>query len=167
MAKLATPLDDPMLVLLQEKYIGRLLFDNDTRASQKLFRITAIQFVRSYASNRHSCWEATCEPVYHDTTSGQFLVPKEKQVEGSNLILSTALQGYALSEYQDGKDSDATMLPWVDNYIQHFIDVIGPKYDAKTTQASLSLNSPPASRSRSRIQSSSDPVLLLQTKRIK
>jgi len=164
-AKLATPLDDPMLVLLQEKYIGKLLFDNDTRASQKLFRIAAIQFVRSYASNRHSCWEATCEPMYHDTTSGQYLVPKDKQVEGSNLILSNALQGYALAEYQAGMDSDATMLPWVDNYIQYFNDVIAPKYNAKSAQASLSLTSPLPSRARSRIQSSriqssSDSILL-------
>jgi hypothetical protein len=150
-AKLATPLDDSMLLLLQEKYLGSLLFDNDTRASQKLFRIVAIQFVRSYASNRHSCWEATCEPVYHDTSSGQYLVPKEKQVEGSNLILLNALQGYALAEYQDGMDSDATMLPWVDNYMQHFLAVIEPKCTAQTTQARLA--SMPVSRPSSRRQS--------------
>jgi hypothetical protein len=63
-AKLATPVDDPVFIELQAKYFGAILFDNETRASQKLFRIAAIQFVRSYSSNRHSCWEATCEPVY-------------------------------------------------------------------------------------------------------
>jgi hypothetical protein len=147
-ATLATPKDDPLFHVLQDKYVGKLLYDNDTRASQKLFRIVAIQFVRSFASTRCSCWEATCEPVYHESSSGQFIVPVDKKVEGSNVILANALQGYALSEYPEGMDSDATHLPWVDNYIQHFVDVIAPKYLAKTTHASLA--SPPASRNRSR-----------------
>jgi len=149
-ATLATPKDDPLFYELQEKYVGQLLYDNDTRASQKLFRIVAIQFVRSYSSTRHSCWEATCEPVYHESSSGQYIVPVDKKVEGSNVILANALQGYALNEFSEGTDSDATHLPWVDKYIQHFIDVIAPMYDATTTQASLSLTSPPASRARSR-----------------
>ncbi len=96
---LATPKDDPLFYELQDKYVGKLLYDNDTRASQKLFRIVAIQFVRSYASTRCSCLEATCEPVYHESGSGQFIVPVDKKVEGSNVILANALQGYALSEY--------------------------------------------------------------------
>jgi hypothetical protein len=120
-----------------------------TRASQKLFRIVAIQFVRSYCSTRLSCWEATCEPVFHDGASGQFMVPLEK-VAGSTVIFANALQGYALVEFPEGVESAATNLPWVDNYIHHFMDVISPKYEATTTQASLSLTSPPASRSRSR-----------------
>jgi hypothetical protein len=149
-ATLASPKDDPMFFELQEKYVGKILYDNDTRASQKLFRIVAIQFVRSYSSARCSCWEATCEPVYHESSSGQYIVPVDKKVEGSNVILANALQGYALTEFPEGMDSDASHLPWVDNYIQHFIDVIAPKYDATTTQASLCLTSPPASRARSR-----------------
>ena len=135
-AQLAMPKDDPMYVPLQEKYVGQILFDNDTRATQKLFRIVAIQFVRSYSSSRLSCWEATCEPVFYDSRSGQFIVPADKKVEGSSVILANALQGYALAEYPTGMDSDATTLPWVDNYIQHFLDVIAPKYLAKSTQAS-------------------------------
>ena len=51
-ATLASPKDDPMFFELQEKCVGKLLYDNDTRASQKLFRIVAIQFVRSYSSAR-------------------------------------------------------------------------------------------------------------------
>jgi hypothetical protein len=78
-ATLATPKDDPLFYELQEKYVGKLLYDNDTRASQKLFRIVAIQFVRSYSSTRHSCWEATCEPVYHESSSGQYIVPVDKK----------------------------------------------------------------------------------------
>jgi hypothetical protein len=58
-AQLAMPKDDPMYLPLHEKYCGQILFDNDTRASQKLFRIVAIQFVRSYSSTRLSRWEAT------------------------------------------------------------------------------------------------------------
>jgi hypothetical protein len=142
------PKDDPMYLPLQDKYVGQILFDNDTRASQKLFRIVAIQFVRSYSSTRLSFWEATCEPVFHDSRSGQFIVPADKKVEGSSVILANALQGYALAEYPDGCDSSPTTLPWVDNYIQHFLDVIAPKYLAKTTHASLA--SPPVSRNRSR-----------------
>ncbi len=88
--------------------------------------------------------------AYHESSSGLYIVPVDKKVEGSNVILANALQGYALNEFPEGTDSDATHLPWVDNYIQHFIDVIAPIYDATTTQASLSLTSPPASRARSR-----------------
>ena len=116
-AQLAMPKDDPMYLPLQEKYVGQILFDNDTRATQKLFRIVAIQFVRSYSSSRLSCWEATCEPVFYDSRSCQFVVPADKKVEGSSVILANALQGYALAEYPTGMDSDPTTLPWVDNYI--------------------------------------------------
>ena len=141
------PKDDPMYLPLQEKYVGQILFDNDTRATQKLFRIVAIQFVRSYSSSRLSCWEATCDPVFYDSRLCQFIVPADKKVEGSSVILANALQGYALAEYPTGMDSDPTTLPWVDNYIQHFIDVIAPKYLAKTTPASLASSN--VSRARS------------------
>jgi hypothetical protein len=59
-AELATPKDDPVFIALQAKYVGHVLFDFDTRASQKLFCIVAIQFVRLYCSTRLSCWKATC-----------------------------------------------------------------------------------------------------------
>ncbi len=78
-AQLAMPKDDPMYLELHEKYVGHILFDNDTKASQKLYRIVAIQFVRSYCSTRLSCSEATCEPVFYDSGSGQFVVPMDKQ----------------------------------------------------------------------------------------
>jgi hypothetical protein len=142
--ELATPKDDPLFLEIQAKYVGQVLFDHDTRASQKLFRISAIQFVRAYCSSRLSCWEATCEPVFHDSSSGKFMVPLSKKVAGSNVILANARQGYALAEFPEGAESAAKYLPWVDNYIQHFIDVISPMYEAKSTQASLT--SPPTSR---------------------
>ena len=81
-ADLATPIDDPTYIELHRKYNGAILFDNETRATQKLFRIAAIQFVRSFSANRHSCWEVTCEPVYRDSKSLQFLVPHELTVPG-------------------------------------------------------------------------------------
>jgi hypothetical protein len=69
-AQLAMPKDDLMYLALQAKYVGHVLLDNDTKALQKLFRIVAIQFVRSYCSTRLSYWwEATCEPVL--TTAAQ------------------------------------------------------------------------------------------------
>jgi hypothetical protein len=123
-AKLATPVDDPVFIELQAKYYGAILFDNETRASQKLFRIAAIQFVRSYSSNRHSCWEATCEPVYRDSTSGEFLVHGDHKVPGSDVLQATALQGYALTEYPDGMDKEGVQLPWVDNYIAYFKQLV-------------------------------------------
>jgi hypothetical protein len=82
-ADLATPIDDPTYIELHRKYNGAILFDNETRATQKLFRIAAIQFVRSFTANRHSCWEATCEPVYRDPKSQQYLVPHELTVPGN------------------------------------------------------------------------------------
>ncbi len=57
-ADIAAPEDDPVFVDLHGKYIGKILYDFETRANAKLFRVTAIQFVRSFTSARHSCWEA-------------------------------------------------------------------------------------------------------------
>ena len=125
-AELAKPEDDPMYLHLQTKYLGSILYDNETRASHKLFRISAIQFVRSYSKSRHTCWEATCEPVFYCTATGTFLVPQEKRVEGSTVILATALVGYALTEYPNGIEAEPAHLPWVDNYIAHFKKVVEP-----------------------------------------
>jgi hypothetical protein len=134
-ANLATPMDDPILIELQQKYCGAILYDNETRATQKLFRIAAIQFVRSFSSNRHSCWEATCEPVYRDSSSGLFVVPQEHKVAGSSVLLATALQGYALTEYPDGMEKEGIHLPWVDNYIAHFTNVIEATFTPCTQSA--------------------------------
>ena len=93
-AELATPVDDPIYIELHSKYHGAILYDNETRARQKLFRIAGIQFVRSFTKNRPSCWEATCEPVFRDAATGTYVVPHEHKVEGSNVLFATALQGY-------------------------------------------------------------------------
>jgi hypothetical protein len=79
-ADIAAPEDDPVFVELQGKYIGKILYDFETRANAKLFRVTAIQFVRSFTSSRHSCWEATCEPVMRNPATGAFHVPRNLQV---------------------------------------------------------------------------------------
>jgi hypothetical protein len=130
-AELAKPQDDPRYIALYTQYYGAILYDNETRATQKLFRIAAIQFVRSFALNRPSCWEATCEPVYRDSATGTYLVPTEHVVEGSKVIVATALQGYALTEYRDGNEEEGIDLPWVDNYIAHFKQVIEPTFAPK------------------------------------
>ena len=127
-SELATPIDDPVYVELCAKYLGAILYDFETRASWKLYRVTAIQFIRSYSSLRASCWEATCEPVYRNAENGQFLVPAEEHVPDSKVIKATALQGYALAEYREGVDKDATYLPWVEQYVAHFRTVILPRY---------------------------------------
>jgi hypothetical protein len=44
------------------------------------------------------------------------MVPLEKKVAGSNVILANALQRYALAEFPEGVESAAKYLPWVDNY---------------------------------------------------
>ena len=54
-ADLAQPQDDPVYLDLHAKYVGALLYDYETRASQKLFRIASIQFVRSISKVRHNC----------------------------------------------------------------------------------------------------------------
>jgi len=133
---LAAPIDDPIYVLLHGKYINAILYDFETRSSAKLFRIASIQFVRSYTDTRVDCWEATCEPVFRNSKSGQFAVPQDAMVVGSNVTMKHALQGYALAEYRDGTDAEPTYLPWVDQYISHFRNSILPKY------ASLFLDSP-------------------------
>jgi len=128
---LATPQDDPVYLVLHAKYNGTVFYDNETRASQKLFRVRAVQFVQSYTSGRLSCWEATCEPIYRDSTTGKYLVPHALMVEGSSVIQTNSLLGYALAEYANGVDGDPTYLPWLDNYIDHFHTIILPAYARK------------------------------------
>ena len=127
-ADIAAPQDDPVFIELQGLYVGNILYDFETRCSSKLFRIVSIQFVRSYTSGRCSCWEATCEPVVRDPATGNFTVPKDVQVPGSSVTLTHALQGYCLAEYENGLDAAPTYLPWVQQYIDHFRNVILPKY---------------------------------------
>jgi hypothetical protein len=140
---LATPIDDPVYLQLQARYQGSILYDNETRASQKLFRVVAIQYVQSYTAGRFSCWEATCEPIYRDAAAGKFVVPPELLVEGSGVVQKNALVGYALAEYPNGSDSEPTFLPWLDNYVNHFKNIIEPRYVSCMSQDSPS--TPPTS----------------------
>jgi hypothetical protein len=128
---LAAPIDDPVYLDLVAKYKGSILYDNETRASQKLFRIVAVQYIQSYTAGRASCWEATCEPVKRDAATHKFLVPHDLMVEGSSLIQTSALMGYALAEYPNGSEGAPSYLPWVQNYIDHFRCVVEPKYACK------------------------------------
>ena len=141
-SELATPVDDPVYVALSGKYIGAILYDFETRASWKLYRVNAIQFIRSYSKVRASCWEATCEPVYRNAQNGQFLVPAEEHVPDSKVIKATALQGYALAEYREGVDKDPTYLPWVEQYVAHFRTVILPRYPSLFSLEVLTHNPP-------------------------
>jgi hypothetical protein len=125
-ASVAAPTDDPVYVELHGKYFGQILYDFETRASVKLFRVTSIQFIRSFTSTRHSCWEATCEPVARDASTGHFRVPAEMQVPDSKVTVTHALQGYCLAEYANGSDAEPTFYPWVEQYIAHFREVILP-----------------------------------------
>ena len=132
---LAAPQDDPVYLELYGKFHDAILYDNETRASQKLFRVRAVQFVQSYTSTRLSCWEATCEPIYRDAASCKFMVPHSLMVEGSSSVIETnALVGYALAEYADGIDAAPTYLPWLENYINHFRNVIAPTYERVQVQ---------------------------------
>jgi hypothetical protein len=137
---LAAPIDDPVYVELHGKYYYAILYDFETRASLKLFRIVAIQFVRSYTAARFDCWEATCEPVFRNSATGQYTVPQEAKVEGSTVTLKQSLQGYALAEYPAGTNEPPTYLPWVDEYIQHFRTQIEPKYPSLILESSYNSN---------------------------
>ena len=128
MADIAAPTDDPVYIELHGQYIGQILYDFETCASTKLFRVSAIQFVRSYTAGRCSCWEATCEPVVRDPVTGHFVVPHTVKVPDSNITITRALQGYCLAEYPNGIDADPHYFPWVQQYIDHFRTVIQPKY---------------------------------------
>jgi hypothetical protein len=112
-ADIAAPQDDPVYIELHGKYTGNILYDFGTRATTKLFRISAIQFVRSFSAARFSCWEATCEPVVSDPKTGHFGVPHDYKVPGSNVTVTHALQGFCLAEYPNGIDAEPTYLPWV------------------------------------------------------
>jgi hypothetical protein len=54
-ADLAAPVDDPVYADLAGKFMGAILYDYETRATWKLYRVTAIQFTRSYTCHRPSC----------------------------------------------------------------------------------------------------------------
>jgi hypothetical protein len=140
-AALATPTDNPVYLVLHEKYVTKILYDFETRASSKLFRVAAIQFVRSYNPARYSCWEATCEPIYRDAATGLYYVPSEVQVPGSQVTLTYALQGYCVAEYANGIDAEPTFLPWVEQYITHFYMNILPKYSLEECPSSTDLSS--------------------------
>jgi hypothetical protein len=124
------------------------LYDFETRATAKLFRVVSIQFVRSYTSTRFSCWEATCEPVLRDPASGHFRVPKDVQVPGSNVTLTHALQGYCLAEYTHGLDAEPSYLPWVQQYVEHFRNVIEPKLSLHNNLPSPKEDLPSSSKKR-------------------
>ncbi len=147
---------DPVYVELHAKYIGALLYDNETRASHKLFRIASIQFVWSFSKNRYTCWEATCEPVFYCSATGAYLVPQDKKVEGSNVIIATDLVGYALTEYPSGMEGESAYLPWVDNYIAHFKNVVEPSCSLASLPAPSTPLQPLRSCRRRKIQSSGD-----------
>ena len=151
-ASLATPIDDPVYVVLHAKYVTKILYDFETRASSKLFRVAAIQFVRSYSSARLSCWEATCEPVFRDAATGLFHVPSEVQVPGSQITLTHALQGYCVAEYANGIDAEPTYLPWVDQYISYFKTTIFPKYSVEDLPSLKDLPSSMALPAKERLQ---------------
>ena len=155
-AELAQPQDDPVYVELHAKYLGALLYDNETRASHKLVRIASIQFVRSFSKNRHTCWEATCEPVFYCSASGAYLVPQDKKVEGSNVIIATALVGYALTEYPSGMEGEPAYLPWVDNYIAFFKNVVEPSCSLASLPAPCTPLQPQRPSRRRKIASSGD-----------
>jgi hypothetical protein len=97
-ADIAAPHDDPVYIDLHGKYIGKIICDFKTRSSSKLFRVSAIQFVRSYTATRYSCWEATCEPVVRDPLTGHFVVPHNLKLPDSNVTINRALQGYCLAK---------------------------------------------------------------------
>jgi hypothetical protein len=149
---LASSQDDPVYLELYGKFHDAILYDNETRASQKLFRVRAVQFVQSYTSTstRLSCWEATCKPIYRDVATCKFMVPHALMVEGSSVIETNALVGYALAEYADGIDGEPTYLPWLENYINHFRNVIAPTYERVQVQDLLSSEGTTASPSPAR-----------------
>ncbi len=151
-AALATPTDDPVYVELHAKYVHKILYDYETRATAKLFRIVSIQFVRSYTASRSSCWEATCEPVYRDAMTGSFHVPSDKQVPGSHVTLTHALVGYCVAEYDNGIEAEPTYFPWVDQYISSFDMSILPKYSQEDLPSSKDLPSHTALPAKRRTQ---------------
>jgi hypothetical protein len=78
------------------------------------------------------------------------MVPHALMVEGSSVIETNALVGYALAEYADGIDGAPTYLPWLENYINHFRNVIAPTYERVQVQDLPSLEGMTASPGPSR-----------------
>ena len=79
------------------------------------------------------------------------MVPHALMVEGSSVIETNALVGYALAEYGDGLDGAPTYLPWLENYINHFRNIIAPTYEWLLVQDLPSSNGTMASPSPARM----------------
>ncbi len=65
------------------------------------------------------------------------------------MLLPTALQGYALTEYPNRIEQEAVHLPWVDNYIAHFKHVVEPSF-AATVDSTVAEQSTPLQPTRKR-----------------
>jgi hypothetical protein len=68
-----------------------------------------------------------------DAKNGHFLVSADQRVADSKVLKTTALQGYALAEYREGLEEPPTQLPWVQQYIDHFRNVVMPCYPSLFT----------------------------------
>ncbi len=120
----ATQADDPWLLFLTDKYVGKICFLHDVVAERhKSYRVCNIAYWTSNKT-RYANWEATLEPV-HITATGKFELADEDSIVGPNgvrLTKSNVLLGYILAQYIDDDGEEPTRSECVDLYIENAIE---------------------------------------------
>ena len=157
-SRLALQTDDPWLVSLTEEYVGRFCFVSELPLRQKLFRISKISYWPS-SRLRHSCWEATMEPVHEDDFGEIFVAEVDTVVgpHGIRLTKASALLGYVLAQYVDGDDEEPTRSTHVDVMcVDALLLLRNRSYEAAYRQRQDTANNHPAYQPNSETETESD-----------
>jgi len=117
----ARPVDDPLLVELEEKYLGKIQYDSDGRTmtfggKKKKHKLTyRIAKVQWGDVGGPAYYEATCVPVEKGTT-GTWEIAAECKVDGSDTVYARKYElGVNLACLKD--DENPTRLEYADEYI--------------------------------------------------
>ena len=105
--------DDPMLLELTERYVGKVFLDYEIAKPQR-YKVVKIQYDNKGAAGTYY-WEDTCVEVEPDGT-GSWTPPARCLVSGrSDIIKTSCLIGYMLVDLADPENP--RHVPWVDDYI--------------------------------------------------
>ena len=117
----ARPVDDPLLLELEEKYLGKILYDNDGKnmtfgGKKKKHKLTyRIAKVQWGDIGGPPYYEATCVPVEKGTT-GTWEIAAECRVDGSDTVYARKYElGVNLACLKDV--DNPTRLEYADEYI--------------------------------------------------
>ena len=118
-AEYCKPVDDPLLLELTQKYVGKIFHDYELRPP-KTYKVLSVQYDNKGAAGTFY-WEATCVQVVRGR-EGAWKPPENFVVDGNyNDVKASCLEGYMLVDLAN--PSDPTWLPWVDKYIARHLEM--------------------------------------------